>query len=559
VLCQYPLTRRYAAEVAALTGGRPEFLTLAGLRELPVVGMVARLRSVSRGPMAIALEDPTSAGALPILKLIASVSRAAELMVVDPELRPSRFGRLGQVAEGVRFAGACLDGQLAIRRSMGLLQALAKAPRLEARLKPGVKHAAYLNTNLWFGAKAGGSMGHISGVANGLMGHGYSLDYMAVGGRLLIRPEARHLELEPPEVFGLPFEANHYRFDHGFEAQALRHIDPERTSFLYQRLSIGNFTGVRLSRALRLPLVMEYNGSEVWVANNWGTGLRYSAPAEAAEAQSLRHAHLIVTISDVLRDELLQRGVEPQRIVTYPNCIEPETFDPARFPPEAVAELRRREQIPEDACLATFVGTFGAWHGAEVFAEAIRELCANHSDVLRMTKLRFLFVGDGLRMPIVRSILDNAACEPFVHFAGLVLQAQAPAYLAASDILVSPHVPNADGTRFIGSPTKLFEYMGMGKAILASDLDQVGDVLRNSIGIEDAGVDPETVARQRRLAVLLPPGDFRALADGLVMLARRPELRGALGANARAEALSTYTWERHVAAILDRLLAVAGA
>jgi glycosyltransferase involved in cell wall biosynthesis len=558
VLSQYPLSKSYAAEVAALVGGRPQFLTLTKLRELSLPGMLSQLRRLPAGPLAIALEDPTSAGGLPILKLVASASSAGALSVIDSELRRARFGRLGQVAGSARFAGACLDGQRALRRSTALLAALAREPRVEVQLDPARRHVAYLNTNLWFGAKAGGSVGHISGVANALMEHGYGLDYLTVGGRLMLKPKARHMELTPPAIFGLPFEANLYRFDHSFGAQASTHIDGARTSFLYQRLSVCNFSGVRLSRAKRLPLVVEYNGSEVWVAANWGRGLRYPGPAEAAEAQTLRHAHVVVTISDVLRDELLERGVEPERLVTYPNCIDPATFDPARFgEPERVA-LRSREDLPADACVATFVGTFGAWHGAEVYAEAIRELCTNQRDAVEATRLRFLFVGDGVRMPAVRAILNDAACMPYVRFAGLVPQPDAPAYLAASDILVSPHVPNADGTRFFGSPTKLFEYLAMGKAIIASDLDQVGDVLRNSIGLSEADVDTARVAQQGRLAVLLPPGDAGALARGLLMLARQPQLRAALGENARREALAKYTWRQHVDAILERVRAVAG-
>ncbi len=56
-------------------------------------------------------------------------------------------------------------------------------------------------------------------------------------------------------------------------------------------------------------------------------------------------------------------------------------------------------------------------------------------------------------------------------------QSEAPTYLAISDIVVSPTVPNPDGSPFFGSPTKLFEYMAMGKPIVASDLDQIGEVL----------------------------------------------------------------------------------
>ena len=54
-----------------------------------------------------------------------------------------------------------------------------------------------------------------------------------------------------------------------------------------------------------------------------------------------------------------------------------------------------------------------------------------------------------------------------------------PSLLDACDILVSPHVPLDAGAEFFGSPTKLFEYMAMGKGIVASRLGQIGEVLQH--------------------------------------------------------------------------------
>jgi glycosyltransferase involved in cell wall biosynthesis len=253
----------------------------------------------------------------------------------------------------------------------------------------------------------------------------------------------------------------------------------------------------------------------------------------------------------VLRDELIEKGVSPERIVCYPNCIDPTVFDPALFSASASLDLRRTLGIAPNAVLATFGGTFGQWHGAEVLAQSIRRLVDGQREWLQRANVHFLLVGDGVKMPVVREILGDV-CAPFVTLTGIVPQAAAPSYLAASDVLVSPHVSNADGTRFFGSPTKLFEYMAMGKAIVASDLDQIGQVLRNSVHVGDLPAVPPADA-ESRLAVLCEPGNADALAEGIRFAADRSDWRAALGRNARAEALAKYTWAHHVDAIVSVL------
>ena len=267
------------------------------------------------GRTLIGLEDPTSEGLLPILKLVASATPSRALGVIGPDLSLRPFSRLGQMVDALQFLTACAEGQLAMRRAHRQLDLLAAAPRARLPLKAAARRVTYLNTNLWFGVKAGGSVGHISGVVNGLLESGLEVDYLTVGGRLAIREPARVLELSPPRVYGYPIETNQYTFDWDFERQATPLIDPAQIAFLYQRMSVCNFTGVRFSRSKKLPLVVEYNGSEVWVARNWGHRLTYERVAEAAELQTLRHAHVVVTISNALRDEpSWSGGLEHERI-----------------------------------------------------------------------------------------------------------------------------------------------------------------------------------------------------------------------------------------------------
>ena len=73
-------------------------------------------------------------------------------------------------------------------------------------------------------------------------------------------------------------------------------------------------------------------------------------------------------------------------------------------------------------------------------------------------------MGDGLLHGEMRAALAAYEKTGEVIFTGSLPRDKVAEYLDASDILVSPHIPMPDGSRFFGSPTKLFEYMAMGKA-----------------------------------------------------------------------------------------------
>ncbi len=158
--------------------------------------------------------------------------------------------------------------------------------------------------------------------------------------------------------------------------------------------------------------------------------------------------------------------------------------------------------------------------------------------------MRFLFIGDGKNRALCQSTVEGTCAAERCLFLGLVPQAMTPRYLAASDCFVSPHVPNPDGTEFFGSPTKLFEYMAMGKPIIASRLGQIADVL-------DDG----------RTAVMVEPGDAAQLAEAILRVggdqAASGDLCAVLGSAARRVALERFTWDAHVDALRRQISAAA--
>ena len=181
-----------------------------------------------------------------------------------------------------------------------------------------------------------------------------------------------------------------------------------------------------------------------------------------------------------------------------------------------------------------FIGTMGPWHGAEVLARAFGELVAANPSY--RDSVRLLMIGDGVKMGEVTAALDATGVRDLTVLTGIVPQADGPRYLAACDILASPHVPNLDGTPFFGSPTKLFEYMAMGKGIVASDLDQVGEILEHG-----------------RAAQMAVPGSVASLVEGLQVLIDDSGRRLQLGAEARRLAVERHSWREHTRRIIEAL------
>jgi glycosyltransferase involved in cell wall biosynthesis len=417
----------------------------------------------------------------------------------------------------------------ALSRHLGELENLAVAAR--RRPAPDMSApAAYLKPDIIAGLQAGGSVGHVAGVLNHLGHYTAPPVFFAVDPLPTLDPCLTTHLIRPPANNGpdLPgFRA--LRFSRHFAAEVWRGLRQTRPAFLYQRHALDNWSGAELALRHNLPFVLEYNGSEVWVAKNWGSRARHEALSWRVENLCLRAADLVVAVSASLGDELADRGVERRRILVNPNGVDTDIYRP-----EVDGSAVRTRHTLQGKLVIGFIGTFGKWHGAEKMAEACTALFARRPDLA--AKTRVLYIGDGATRPAAEAVFQQAGLPGLAVFTGIIPQAQGPEHLAACDILVAPHVPNSDGSRFFGSPTKLFEYMAMGKAIAASALEQLDEVLEDGI-----------------TALKAQPGDAGDLSRALERLAYDPDLRTRLGQAARCRAVEKHTWRAHTGRIIAAL------
>jgi glycosyltransferase involved in cell wall biosynthesis len=306
---------------------------------------------------------------------------------------------------------------------------------------------------------------------------------------------------------------------------AARHVRAHRPNFIYERNSLWGMTGLWLARKYSLPLVLEVNAPLAYEQKQY-RGLTFSSLAEWTERMIWCGADLIVVVSESLRRHLQEAGVRPERIRVLPNAVDANLFH-NRLDGEPV---RKRFHLGSRFVVG-FLGTFKQWHGADLLMEAFQRLHQGDPD------MHLLLVGDGPLRESLQEKIRQAGLEHEVTLAGKVTHQEVPLYLATMDVAVAPY---PDLSKFYFSPLKLFEYMAAGRAIVASRLGQIAEVI----------VDGES-------GLLFKPGDVEDLVRCIRRLREDSRLRLALGKQASMTSRS-YTWSKNASQVVAWVEALVG-
>lgn len=298
-------------------------------------------------------------------------------------------------------------------------------------------------------------------------------------------------------------------------AREHRILRKQQPDIFFPRLTYGNFSCLLLSRWLNLPTVVEADCPPTyeWEAFYGRDAFKMGDVSLKLELASLNQADAVITQSNQLRDYYVSLGVAAEKVYMIPNAA-----DTDKFKPQPKDDAIVRKHGLHDKVVIGWLGAGVSWTGIDATIDAMRTLLADYPSVC------FLMLGSPENMAFFRQHFPEDDYGDRVLLPGFVPHEQIPDYLSCMDIVLAPYPKMAF---FYASSMKLFEYMAVGKPVVATRIGQIAEIIEE--GRNGLLFDPQT------------PGELYEKVSALVA---SEELRERIGNHARKDAESEWNWNR---------------
>lgn len=222
-------------------------------------------------------------------------------------------------------------------------------------------------------------------------------------------------------------------------------------------------TGLLIGKTLRKPVILD-------MAENYPAALkafqkresvsltdrivRNPSVASLIENIALVGFDHILVVAEENRQRLYRKGVDPKKISVVGNTPNLDVFRDTPVPEEIRARF-------EGAFVLLYIGEVSPYRGLDTVVRALPEIRKRIPNI----KLAILGKGDGITE--VQSIAQSFGVLEYIDLVGFRPLKELPGYIVGSDVCIIPHHRNEHIDTTL--PNKLFDYMALGKPIIATD------------------------------------------------------------------------------------------
>lgn len=293
-----------------------------------------------------------------------------------------------------------------------------------------------------------------------------------------------------------------------------RIIRREKPDLVISRLDVYLFSTWLVTRIFRLPWLVEADSPEVYEYRKFYVHYKKLPGVDRfLERFVVRAANRVFVVSNLIKQYFVKQGSQPGKIVVIPNGADFSKYKSVAKNKDIMQQFHIGEQI-----VVGFVGSFHYWHGVENLIKIMDAILEREQNVV------FFLVGSGgVKESEIRSFVEEKDLINQVLFAGNVPHENIAQYISVMDIVLAPY-PQLEF--FYYSPMKMYEYMAAGKAVVASKLGQIAEVVKNEI-----------------TGLLFNPDNVQGMIKSIEKLIHDQAYRLQIGMNARKDIELKHNWD----------------
>ena len=310
------------------------------------------------------------------------------------------------------------------------------------------------------GAALGGPQAHVLGVIQAFETLGWVVRRYIVGDRLRMGWEERDNLAGSRSGAPRLLMADLVRISLGLVNSRRVARQMARADWAYERFASFQVLGRSLQR-MRIPWILETNALLYVQAHKDRRSMYLTSMARSIERRAYQDCDALICSTQGLSDLILQEvTLDSKKVVVVPMAVDLQLFDPLLHTPARFF----------DGPTIGYVGNLVSWQALDLLIRAVA--------ALREEGIHYnlVVVGDGPQREEWEQLAASLDLAQQVKFAGKVSRMEVPGYIIGFDLGYSGQIPLHSGSMYL-SPLKLYEYLAMGRPVVAAAFDDAQRLL----------------------------------------------------------------------------------
>ncbi len=308
----------------------------------------------------------------------------------------------------------------------------------------------------------------------------------------------------------------------GYKNEKIAYKEIGNVRFVYERFGTFQHLG-RTFKKHNIPWIIETNGPFYAEASEQRKSLAFKKIAKLLEYDAYKNCDLLVCVTNELKNIIIKEfKLSPQKIFVIPNGVDTNLFDPNGV---------KKEKYFAFPTIG-YVGALIPRQGLEMLIFVVSEL------INEGIEIGLVIIGEGPEKINLSQQIYQLKLNDHVKLLGLIPRDKIPEYINGFDLGFSGQLVIGNGhlSRMYHSPLKLYEYLSMGKPVIASEYEDALRLLKDS-----------------KVGYLFTPGSKEALKNTIKFAISDQKEWKKKGEDARHMVINDHSWEGRIKLLIQKI------